>query len=89
MQNLRAGYFKLRSICLGWWRFLFNKRTKMSQDRIDICMDCELRKGRFCGVCYCELDALATLDQSEGGICKHPDGSRWDAIDRHNQKGRP
>jgi len=46
---------------------------------------CELRKGRFCGVCWCELDALAELDPEELGVCKHPDGSQWTIIDKfHN-----
>lgn len=79
---------QLISICKGWYRLLFGKRSELSRDRLSVCSICELRKGRFCGVCWCELDALSELTQDEGGICKDPKGSRWIYID-HFHKVHP
>ena len=69
---------KLLAIIKGWYRFLFRKKSQMAKIRLSICNDCKFRKGRFCGVCWCELDALAELSEDEGGECKKgywPDGS--------------
>lgn len=52
---------KLKSICQGWYRFLFGKRSEMAQNRLSICMQCRERKGYFCGVCWCELHAKAEV----------------------------
>lgn len=64
-------------ILKGWFRSLFKKRSEMSKTRLRTCKYCELRVGKFCGVCWCELSALSELTEDEGGICKHPKGSRW------------
>jgi hypothetical protein len=82
---------RLISIYKGWYRFLFRKKSPRAKSRLSVCKDCELRKGRFCGVCWCELDALSELDEEELGICHYPDGSKWFLIDVYykwiNQKG--
>lgn len=67
----------LGRILLGWYRFIFKKRSEMSKARLKTCKYCQLRSGKFCGVCWCELDALSELTEEEGGICKHPEGSKW------------
>lgn len=79
---------RVKSIIKGWWRYLFRERSERSKDRLLMCKMCELRKGRFCGVCWCELDALSELDPEELGVCKHPNGSKWSIIDFYweNQK---
>lgn len=74
---------KIYNIIKGWYRFLFKKRSEMSSDRIKICKSCELRKAYFCSVCWCELDALSSLRDEEDGICKHPDGSKWESSDKY------
>jgi len=53
------------NIIKGWLRFLFSKRTQMASDRIKICLDCPFRKGYFCGVCFCELHAKASVEEEE------------------------
>lgn len=78
---------KIISICKGWYRLLFKKRSQLSKDRLAICWTCELRKGRFCGVCFCELDALSELTEEEGGECHAPNGSRWKWLERYHQIG--
>ena len=59
---MKGVYYKLRSICIGWYRYLFAKRSEKAQLRIDICGVCQFKKGRFCGVCFCELHAKAESD---------------------------
>ncbi len=80
---------RVKSIILGWYRFLFKKKSPRAIDRLSMCSICELKKGRVCGVCGCNLDAMAELDQNELGVCKYPEGSKWDIIDAYweNQKG--
>lgn len=56
---------KLRSIALGWYRFLFGKRSEMANTRILICLECRERKGYFCGVCWCELHAKTEVQDEE------------------------
>lgn len=63
---------KLTLIILGWYTFLFGKRTVMSRARLDICMQCKNRKGYFCGICFCELHAKASIAQESCPIKKWP-----------------
>lgn len=65
MQNLRAFYFKLRSICIGWWRFLFAKRSEMAKKRVFLCKGCQFKKGYFCSVCWCEIHAKAEVEDEK------------------------
>lgn len=67
----------LTAILKGWYRFLFRSKSEISKQRLKQCKTCDKRIGYFCGVCGCELDAMSELTEEEGGICKHPSGSRW------------
>lgn len=75
--SLRKTLSYLGKIILGWYRFIFKERSEMAKERLKACKPCKLRAGKFCGVCWCELDAMAELTEDEGGKCKHPEGSRW------------
>lgn len=56
-------------IIKGWYRFLFRKKSAMARARLAICLPCEFRRGRFCSVCWCELDAKAELNKDEDEGC--------------------
>lgn len=84
---MRVIYSKIKSIITGWYRFLFRKKSAMAAERIEICKTCDKRRGYFCGVCWCELDALAELFPEEGGVCKHPKANKWVGMHlRHQPK---
>ena len=70
----------LFNIIKGWYRFLFKKRSEMAIDRLKVCKSCDLRKGRFCSVCWCELDAKAEVREED---CEHPNGSKWESSDKY------
>jgi hypothetical protein len=61
LRNLK----KLRSICLGWYRFLFAKRSDMAKVRMSFCLSCRERRAFFCGVCWCELHAKTEVEEEE------------------------
>lgn len=65
---------KLSSIVLGWWYWLLNRNNTLANERLDVCIHCELRKGLVCGECGCVLQAKARLIEEH---CPHPDGSKW------------
>lgn len=44
---------------------MFLPASPMAKARLKICRNCEFRKGRFCGECYCELDAKAEVEWEE------------------------
>lgn len=52
-------------IILGWFRFLFRPKSEMALKRLNICLPCKYRKGRFCSLCWCELDAKAEVEEEE------------------------
>jgi hypothetical protein len=52
-------------IIKGWYRFLFKPQSEMAKKRLAICKVCDLRQGKFCGVCWCELDAKAELEEEK------------------------
>lgn len=56
---------KLRNIILGWFRFMFRPASPMAKERLKICETCDERRGRFCGFCFCELDAKAEIEDEE------------------------
>lgn len=41
----------------GWYNWLFVKPDEETLRRRKICKNCEFRKGKICGVCYCVLKA--------------------------------
>lgn len=65
---------KLYRIIKGWMIFLFRPKSQMAIARLDACLKCPHRRGRFCGICWCELDAKAEIEEEH---CPDPDGSRW------------
>ena len=67
----------IKHIIVGWYRFLFRKKSEMAKERLAICKECDMKRGRFCGVCWCELDALSELTREEGGECHHPTANKW------------
>lgn len=67
----------LSNIIKGWIRFLFYKRSRMAKERLAVCWQCPLRKGVFCGVCFCELHAKAEI------VEEHCPKYKWDGDYRH------
>ncbi len=65
---------KIFRITLAWWYMLTNWNNELARKRLAICTKCELRKGFFCGVCGCVLNAKARLEDES---CPHPDGDKW------------
>lgn len=65
MPNLRNIYFKIRSIAIGWFAYLFKPKSQMAQDRLAICDRCSYRKGYFCGKCGCVLAAKAEVEDEK------------------------
>jgi hypothetical protein len=57
--------FTVARIIKGWYRFLFRPKSKMALTRLEICLPCPFRRGRFCGQCWCELDAKAEVEEEE------------------------
>lgn len=53
---------------------MFRPASKMAKARLKVCDTCDLRRGYFCGECWCELDAKAEI-KDEG--CPHPKGDKW------------
>lgn len=53
------------NIIKGWLRFLFSKRSRMANRRLKICGECPFKRGIFCGECWCELHAKASLEEEE------------------------
>lgn len=58
-------YKRIKNILVGWFRFLFRPKSEMAKARLQICLPCPYRKGRFCGECWCELDAKAEIQEEE------------------------
>lgn len=56
---------KLFNILRGWLRYLFFPRSEMADKRLEICFDCDWRKGNTCGVCGCHLKAKAEVKEEE------------------------
>lgn len=56
---------KLKSIVVGWFRYMFTPLSPMAKARLLICRKCRFRKGAFCGVCYCHLEAKAEVGWEE------------------------
>lgn len=56
---------RLVNIIKGWYRFLFAKRSQMAKDRLFTCLQCQYRKGIFCGECGCEIHAKAEVEEEE------------------------
>lgn len=54
---------KIFNIIIGWYRFLFKKRSVMADQRLKICQRCIYRKGFMCGECFCELHAKAEIEE--------------------------
>lgn len=63
---------KIKHIFLGWFRFLFFKRSPMAKERIKVCFACSERRGIFCGECGCELHAKAEIEEEECPLNKWP-----------------
>jgi hypothetical protein len=63
---------KIRNIIVGWWRFLFAKRSQMAKDRVSVCKKCPVRKGIFCGICWCEIHAKAEVEEEFCPVGKWP-----------------
>lgn len=64
----------MSNIIKGWYIFLFKKRSQMASDRLKVCKSCDLRKGYFCGECWCELHAKSEIEDEK---CPHPNGNKW------------
>lgn len=61
---------KIKSIITGWYRFLFEKRSEIGRHRLEICKQCELRKGFVCGECGCVLAAKVEVEDEECPVGK-------------------
>lgn len=44
---------------------MFRPASPMAKERLKICETCDERRGRFCGFCFCELDAKAEIEDEE------------------------
>lgn len=60
----------LKNIIVGWYRFLFAKRSQMAKDRLKICKLCNQRTGNICSNCGCFLLAKTELDEERCPIGK-------------------
>ena len=53
---------------------MFAKRSEMAKERLEICFECDKRKGIVCGICLCELHAKAEIPEEQ---CPHPQANKW------------
>jgi len=64
---------KLRSISIGWYKYLFTDSRELIKDRTDLCKECPIsqKKGKYSGWCRtanggcgCHLKAKAAYEDS-------------------------
>lgn len=65
---------KIKHIAIGWSRGLFGYKTRLSKDRLNICMHCpdkiKIGKDWVCSHCYCICKFKVLVDDEECSIGK-------------------